>query len=200
MGHGGGDFFVLYYFARQILFGEPAPWDIYNAADVTIPGILAYRSSIENGKPFDIPDFRKKADRDKWRNDTFALHRYDVEKGCFPRKADKSVTGLFSLTMRNLFNMAGLYEAYTAWSSVADDLETPSKVVEMADALIKDYPLMAETLRKARQLADAYPRCDGGRILNETLGMFDEEKILRPDYLRDLKRDRAKLKRKLGKP
>ncbi|HNT35683.1 MAG TPA: hypothetical protein PKH07_11870, partial [bacterium] len=39
-GHGGGDFWVLYYFARQIQTGEPAPFDVYAAADCTIPGIL----------------------------------------------------------------------------------------------------------------------------------------------------------------
>ncbi|MDA1190843.1 MAG: hypothetical protein O3A46_04055, partial [Candidatus Poribacteria bacterium] len=32
-GHGGGDFWTLYYFARQILMGDPAPFDVYTASD-----------------------------------------------------------------------------------------------------------------------------------------------------------------------
>lgn len=66
-GHGGGDFWVLHYFARQILTGEPGPFDLYRAADCTIPGLLAYRSSVENGRPYDVPDFRNKKDRKAWR-------------------------------------------------------------------------------------------------------------------------------------
>ena len=69
-GHGGGDFWTLYYFAREILFGEKGPFDIYGGCDVTIPGIQALRSQCEGGKPMEVPDFRKKADRDRFRPTT----------------------------------------------------------------------------------------------------------------------------------
>ncbi|MCX5758139.1 MAG: hypothetical protein NTU83_06465, partial [Candidatus Hydrogenedentes bacterium] len=88
-GHGGGDFWVLYYFARQILEGTPAPFDIYSAADVTIPGILAYRSSVNGGQPYDVPNFRKKKERDRYRNDHDAQPRFDPNSVCFPKSADK---------------------------------------------------------------------------------------------------------------
>ena len=32
-------------------------------------GILAHRSVLEGGKPYDIPDFRKEEDRLLWEND-----------------------------------------------------------------------------------------------------------------------------------
>ena len=32
-------------------------------------GILAHRSMLENGQPYDIPDFRKEEDRVKYEND-----------------------------------------------------------------------------------------------------------------------------------
>ena len=86
-GHSGGDFWVLYFFARQILTGEPAPFEIYSAADCTIPGILAYRSQMENGVAYDVPDFRDPKQRTPWRGDDFACPRYDVGKGVFPAGA-----------------------------------------------------------------------------------------------------------------
>jgi len=83
-GHGGGDSWTLYFFGREILFGEPGFFDVYRASDCTIPGILAYRSSLENGQPYDVPDFRDPDQREQHRDDHFAQERYDVEKGCFP--------------------------------------------------------------------------------------------------------------------
>jgi hypothetical protein len=53
-GHGGGDFWVLYYFARRMLTGQPSPIEVYAAADMTMPGILAYRSALKNGEPYDV--------------------------------------------------------------------------------------------------------------------------------------------------
>ncbi|MBN2309861.1 MAG: Gfo/Idh/MocA family oxidoreductase [Candidatus Hydrogenedentes bacterium] len=197
MGHGGGDFWVLYYFARQILFGEPAPWDIHSAADVTIPGILAYRSSQENGQPYDVPDFRNKAERDAWRNDEFAQPRYDVKKGCFPRTADKRLTGRFNTIMKGLLRQLTVYRAYADWIQVFDEVVDRARVVELADALIKVYPDMRRTMRQARRLADAYPRSDGARVLNSVLEAMDEQATGRAGFLERVKKERARLKRKL---
>jgi predicted dehydrogenase len=193
MGHGGGDFFVLYYFARQILFGEPAPWDVYSAADVTIPGILAYRSSLESGKPFDVPDFRKKAQRNRWRRDDFAQPRYDVKKGCFPAHADKQVTGTFTAIMKDLIRYALDYRAYADWAKLVDDVVEPAKVVALADRVIEDYPAMRVTLKKARALADAYSDSDGALMLRDMIDVLDAPEILRKGFLQHLKRRRASL-------
>jgi hypothetical protein len=197
MGHGGGDFFVLYYFARQILYGTPAPWDIYSAADVTIPGILGYRSSLENGKPYDVPNFRKKSDRDRWRDDHTAQPRYNLEKGCFPLRADKRRTGQFTTIMRDLIAHALAYRAYADWAQVFDDVKEPGRVVDLADRLVERYPAMRQTMRRARQLADAYPRSDGAQVLREVLELADEKIVLRGGFLDEVKRQRARLKRKL---
>ena len=45
------------------------PFDIYNATTMSSVAILAHRSMLEGGKPYNIPDFSKKEDRDLWRND-----------------------------------------------------------------------------------------------------------------------------------
>ena len=43
--------------------------DVYFATTLASVAILAHRSQLEKGTPFDIPDFRKEEDRKKWEND-----------------------------------------------------------------------------------------------------------------------------------
>lgn len=43
--------------------------DVYQALDMFLPGIFAYRSILEGGSPVVIPDFRNPADRDRFRHD-----------------------------------------------------------------------------------------------------------------------------------
>ncbi|MBI3923508.1 MAG: Gfo/Idh/MocA family oxidoreductase [Armatimonadetes bacterium] len=192
-GHGGGDFWVLYYFAREILEGTPAPFDIYNAADCTIPGILAYRSSVEGGKPFDVPDFRNKSERDQYRSDDFSQPRYDVKNGLFPPDADPALTCQFSLTMRDLVNHTNIYRAYRDWSKVAGDVKDPARLIKLADELIDVLPHLQRTQKVARNIAEAYPSSDGARVLRETLERSEEALTSRPEYAEELARERIRL-------
>lgn len=43
--------------------------DVYAALDMFLPGLFAWFSVLDGGKPKRIPDLRDKAERDKWRND-----------------------------------------------------------------------------------------------------------------------------------
>lgn len=43
--------------------------DVYSALDMSIPGILAYRSILNGNTPIPMPDFRDKAQREQYRND-----------------------------------------------------------------------------------------------------------------------------------
>lgn len=73
IGHGGSDFYTMHYFIQKIL-GNPegdACIDVYEALDMSIPGILAYRSICNGNQPMEMPDFRKKEDRDRYREDTW---------------------------------------------------------------------------------------------------------------------------------
>ena len=71
-GHGGGDFMVIREFFRSI-WGEKSPvFDVYFATTMASVGILAHRSQMERGMPYDIPDFRKEEDRKKYENDTIS--------------------------------------------------------------------------------------------------------------------------------
>jgi hypothetical protein len=196
MGHGGGDFFVLYYFARHILTGEPAPFDIHTAVDVSLPGILAYRSAQKGGRPYDIPDFRRKSDRDHWRDDHFALPRYDTEKGCFSRKADPALTQPFTALMKELLYQTTVYRAYADWSQVFEEVVDKAAIAELAERLIREYPVFRETVIKARALADAYPRSDGAHVLNDMLEEADEERILDAGFLQTVKQRRNRMRRR----
>lgn len=197
-GHGGGDFWVLYYFARQILEGTPAPFDIYTAADCTMPGILAYRSSVEGGAPQDVPDLRDPAQRDAYRMDDFAQPRYDYKGGLFPAGADQDLTCRFSLTMRDLITGAVAYEAYRQWLLVLEDMAEPAQILPVVDHLIEALPRLNEVQAVARQIADRYPESEGARVLGEMLALSGEGVTTRPGFGEELARERERLAERLG--
>ncbi|MCR5522590.1 MAG: Gfo/Idh/MocA family oxidoreductase [Clostridia bacterium] len=70
-GHGGSDFYSMYYFIEKILGNESADIiDVYEALDMCLPGMFAFRSVLNEGKQMKIPNLRDKNEREKWRNDT----------------------------------------------------------------------------------------------------------------------------------
>ena len=69
--HGGSDFYSMYYFVERIKGDKNADIiDVYEALDMFLPGMFAYRSILEDGKRMQIPNLRDKSIRDLWRNDT----------------------------------------------------------------------------------------------------------------------------------
>lgn len=71
-GHGGGDFWVNWYFAQAIRTGKQPFFDVYKGVALSSVGILGWRSALEDGKPFDVPDFSKESERKKFENDTLS--------------------------------------------------------------------------------------------------------------------------------
>ncbi|MBQ4606194.1 MAG: Gfo/Idh/MocA family oxidoreductase [Clostridia bacterium] len=68
-GHGGSDFLLSKNFL-EYLRGEYEPFfDVYRSVALSAAGILAWYSALEDGKPFDIPDFRDRAERAKYADD-----------------------------------------------------------------------------------------------------------------------------------
>ena len=69
-GHGTSDFYTMYNFVRKIQ-GDPDAdiIDVYEALDMFLPGLFAYRSVLNGGIPMEIPNLRDKAVRDLYRND-----------------------------------------------------------------------------------------------------------------------------------
>ena len=68
-GHGGGDFYVMKEFLNCIRTNTRPIMDEYFATKLMSVAILAHRSVMAGGAPFDVPDFRSEADRKKYEND-----------------------------------------------------------------------------------------------------------------------------------
>ncbi|MBQ7122266.1 MAG: GNAT family N-acetyltransferase [Clostridia bacterium] len=70
-GHGGSDWYVMHNVVETVRGRENMDViDVYEAMDMFLPGMFAYRSVLQGGIPLDIPDLRNPEEREKWRNDT----------------------------------------------------------------------------------------------------------------------------------
>ena len=57
-GHGGGDYFEIREFVDCIVNDTKPPVDIYDALDMTVPGLVSEESIGQGGIPIPVPDFR----------------------------------------------------------------------------------------------------------------------------------------------
>lgn len=70
-GHGGSDFYTMYNFVEKLRGNQEADTiDVYEALDMFLPGMFAYRSILKGGIPMSIPNLREKKVRDQYRQDT----------------------------------------------------------------------------------------------------------------------------------
>ena len=70
-GHGGSDYLCMDEFVKRIQGDETADTiDVYQALDMFLPGMFAYRSVLQGGVSVAVPNLRGKAQRDAFRNDT----------------------------------------------------------------------------------------------------------------------------------
>lgn len=58
-GHGGGDYFEIREFVDCIIKDAKPPVDVYDAMDMTVPGLLSEESIRKGGMPIPVPNFRK---------------------------------------------------------------------------------------------------------------------------------------------
>jgi len=58
-GHGGGDYWQAYDFAKAVIQGTTPDMDLYYGLDITVPGLISEQSIALNGAPVRVPDFRK---------------------------------------------------------------------------------------------------------------------------------------------
>lgn len=69
-GHGGSDFYSMWHFIEKLKGNPDADIiEVYEAMDMFLPGMFAYRSILAGGIPMEIPNLRNKEEREKWRND-----------------------------------------------------------------------------------------------------------------------------------
>ncbi len=75
-GHGGSDFYTMHYFLQKIL-GRPGgeeSIDVYQALDMSLPGILGYRSICNGNIPLEVPDLRDRQVREAYRHDNWCTN------------------------------------------------------------------------------------------------------------------------------
>jgi len=70
-GHGGADFITARMFVDCVRQNKqpPYPFDVFGAVQMSSVGILAHRSVLSGGMPYDIPDFRQETWRKVYEND-----------------------------------------------------------------------------------------------------------------------------------
>ena len=57
-GHGGADYYPLFYFVDAILNDKTPPMDVYRSVETAAPAILARESANRGGILLEVPDFR----------------------------------------------------------------------------------------------------------------------------------------------
>lgn len=80
-GHGGGDFWTTFHFARAIRSGEPPFLDVYRGVAMSSVGILAWKSALQDGAPFELPDFKDEASRSRFAADHWSPWPEDAGPG-----------------------------------------------------------------------------------------------------------------------
>lgn len=177
-GHGGGDFWELYYFAREILTGEKAPWNVYAAADVTLAGIQALRSAVNEGQPMEIPDFRKKEVRDRYRNDNWVQNHIDPDR-IFPDDQDieitKNFTAYYGDAKRYMHLVRATLDAMKVYGITKP--EEKIKTVDMVKKLRAELPKVNEAFDKLRSIYEAYPESMGGIAIKEKLELCEADRV-----------------------
>jgi len=80
-GHGGGDFWTNFYFANAIRSRHQPYLDVYKATAMAAVSILGWKSCLNNGTNITIPDFKKKQERERFRNDDWSPFPEDAKEG-----------------------------------------------------------------------------------------------------------------------
>ncbi len=84
-GHGGGDYWVMNEFINAYETKRKPCFDVYTAASLSAVGILAWRSCLNSGCEYKIPDFRLEQDRRKYENDDLSPFKNALGKITYPR-------------------------------------------------------------------------------------------------------------------
>ncbi len=80
-GHGGGDFWTNFHFANAIRAGGQPFLDVYLGVAMSSVGILAWKSALEDGRPFDMPDFSDENSRKTYEDDHWSPWPEDAGPG-----------------------------------------------------------------------------------------------------------------------
>ncbi len=106
-GHGGGDFFTNWFFAEAIRQSKAPILNVYRAIDMTLVGIQAWKSVLDDGNTKPVPDFRLKRVRDQYRNENWSPFPEDAGPGQPP----PSIAGIRTPSRHDLAEARQLWRA-----------------------------------------------------------------------------------------
>jgi hypothetical protein len=125
----------------------------------------------------EIPDFRDKAVRAKYRRDNWIQKHIDPDR-IFPDDQDLSITNDFSAVAialdRAATHVRKALDAIKAFPVAAP--EDQIRIIRLVKEVRDSAPAYAVAYARARKIADAYPVSPGGRALCELLVDVGEEK------------------------
>lgn len=82
--HARADYVMLKNFVSALKGEEADIIDVYEAADMFLPGLFAYKSALNGGIPQEIPDFRNKEVRERYRGDLACVDEKIAGKDVLP--------------------------------------------------------------------------------------------------------------------
>jgi predicted dehydrogenase len=80
-GHGGGDFWTNFHFANAIRTSTPPYLDVYRGVSMTSVGILGWKSALQEGASFPVPDFKSEKARKAHETDDWSPFPQDYKPG-----------------------------------------------------------------------------------------------------------------------
>jgi predicted dehydrogenase len=80
-GHGGGDYFTTYYFSKAIRTGKQPYLDVYRGVAMSLVGVLGWKSALQNGAPFSVPNMRREEERRACESDEWSPFPEDAGPG-----------------------------------------------------------------------------------------------------------------------
>ncbi|MBE6886247.1 MAG: Gfo/Idh/MocA family oxidoreductase [Ruminococcaceae bacterium] len=136
-GHGGADFYPTHFFLEKILGrpdGNKYSIDVYQAVDMGICGILAYRSILNGNIPIAVPDLRDPAQRDAYRNDHACTNPAEAGDQLWPinSKKDFHIPDEVYDNQKKSWKEKNLKRAEEAAKKAAEDAEKAAKAAEKA--------------------------------------------------------------------
>ncbi len=90
-GHGGGDFWTNFHFSNAIRSGKAPYLDVYRGVAMSSVGILAWKSALQEGTPFAVPDFKSEKARASHENDDWSPFPEDYKPGQPPASINGNV-------------------------------------------------------------------------------------------------------------
>ena len=111
-GHGGGDFWTSFMFAKAIRENGQPYLNVYRGVAMSSIGILAWKSALADGQPFDIPDFKDEAARKLHENDTWnPILKEGMDKASI---TPVSIAG-YEPTEEDIANATAMWEKTNYW-------------------------------------------------------------------------------------